>query len=145
MTAVKKEPEIAYSVKDELQNDEVKSLWKSSGFLRYNPDFDWAELPTLLSATDIIVAARHGGRLVGMTRAVTDYCMYCCLIDIMVDEEYSRHGIGRELSRLTRESAGKNVWLVAMAQDSVAGFYRRSGFSRVEGGWSAWILTPPQD
>ena len=141
----KKTLKIVYAVQDELQHHEVKSLWSTSGFLQYNPDFDWAQLPKLLDHSDIIVTARHDGRLIGMTRAVTDFYLYCGLIDIMVDENFARHGIGRELARRTRDAAGKHVWLVALANDAVAEFYKRSGFSRVENDWSAWILTPPGD
>ena len=139
------EPKIVYAIQGELQNHEAKSLWISSGFLQYNPDFNWDEFPNLLKHSDIVVTARHDGRLIGMTRAVTDVSVYCGLIDIMVDNDYKQQGIGRELAWRTREAAGEKAWLVAMSNDAVAGFYKQSGFVRVDDGWSAWILTPPEN
>ena len=138
------EVDIEYAVERNVDPGEVRSLWISSGFIDYVPDFDWAGLPTLLENSNLIVVARHRGRMVGMTRSVTDFTLFCGLVDMMVDPEFQRRGIARELARRTRDAAGCNVWLSAIVPDSASGFYEKAGFVRVENGWSAWILMPPQ-
>ena len=140
----KKEFNVAYSVQDEVGTIEAKALWVSSGYNQYDPNFDWSEFPDLLKNSDIVVTARRDDRLVGMARAVTDFALYCKLIDLMVDAEYTRRGIGRELARRTRDAAGEKAWLVALSNRSAAEFYKRAGFMKVDDEWSAWILTPPE-
>jgi len=55
----------------------------------------------MLQHADVVVTARVEGRLVGVSRAITDfsYCTY--LSDLAVDEAFQRRGIGRELIRRT--------------------------------------------
>lgn len=133
---------IVYALRDDVGTAEAGALWKSSGFFDYAPDFDWREYQDLLKNSDIVVTARDNKRLIGMTRAVTDYYLYCGLVDIMVDANYTRHGIGRELAIRTRDAAGEKAWLVAVADSEAAKFYKHSGFTKVDEAWSAWILTP---
>ena len=85
--------EVSYSVEKSVGIDEVRRLWLSSGFIEYVPDFDWNTLPRMLENSNLIVVARQDGKLVGMTRSVTDFTLYCGLVDIMVDREYQRQGI----------------------------------------------------
>jgi len=136
---------ITYSVEKNVDFEEVRNLWLSSGFSEYVPDFDWNNLRQLLENSNLIVVARHNGKMVGMTRSVTDFTLYCGLVDIMVDPAYQRQGIATELAKRTRDAAGCHVWLSALVQDSVCGFYKKAGFIRVENGWSAWILMPPPE
>lgn len=136
---------ITYSVENSVDFEETRNLWISSEFSQYLPDSDWNILPRLLENSNLIVVARHDGKMVGMTRSVTGFTLYCGLLDIMVDPEYQRQGIATELAKRTRQAAGCNVWLSAMAQDSLCGFYKKAGFVRVEDGWSAWILVPPAE
>ncbi len=82
--------------------------------------------------------------MVGMTRSVTDFALFCGLVDLMVDRDYQRQGIASELVRRTRAAAGENAWLTALASDAVSGFYEKAGWTKVENGWSAWVLIPPE-
>ena len=52
---------------------------------------------------DIIVTARAGGLLVGISRAITDHSFCTYLSDLAVDREYQGRGIGKELIRRTHE------------------------------------------
>ena len=133
-----------YAVEHGLDINDVRRLWEASGFLEYNPDFDWDSLPDLLANSNLILVARHNGDMVGMTRCVTDFALFCGLVDLMVEREYQRQGIGRELVRRTRAAAGKNVWLTALASDAISPFYEFTGWTKVENGWSAWVLMPPE-
>ena len=45
-------------------------------------------------------------RLVGVSRAITDYAWCTYLSDLAVDRAHQRQGIGRELIRRTHEAAG---------------------------------------
>lgn len=89
------------------------------------------------SSADILATARVGGRLVGISRAITDfsYCTY--LADLAVDEAFQRRGIGQELIRRTHEAAGLNTTLILLAAPKARGYYPHIGMS---GHDSCWVI-----
>ena len=91
----------------------------------------------MLRHADLIVTARAGGRLVGVSRAITDfsYCTY--LSDLAVDEAHQRRGIGKELLRRTHEAAGRQTVLILLAAPKARGYYPHIGMT---GHDSCWII-----
>ena len=81
----------------------------------------------MLVHADIIVTARAGGLLVGISRAITDfhYCTY--LSDLAVDRDYQRRGIGKELIRRTHEAAGMHTTLILLAAPKARTYYPHVG------------------
>ena len=77
------------------------------------------------------------GRLVGVSRAITDfsYCTY--LSDLAVDRDYQRQGIGRELIRLTHEAAGLDTMLILLAAPLARTYYPHIGMNPHD---SCWII-----
>ena len=63
-------------------------------------------------ATSINIAAWEGARLVGVARVVTDGAFVAVVPHLMVDPEYRRRGIGRQLLALAVESAPPGPVLV---------------------------------
>ena len=91
----------------------------------------------MLERADIIVTARTNGLLVGVARAITDfsYCTY--LSDLAVDEQFQRHGIGRELVKKTHEAAGLKTHLILVAAPKARDYYPRIGMEQHP---SCWFL-----
>jgi len=91
----------------------------------------------MLRHADVLVTARVDGKLVGISRAITDfsYCTY--LSDLAVDEAYQRRGIGKELVRRTHEAAGLNTTLILLAAPKARGYYPRIG---LQGHDSCWVI-----
>lgn len=91
----------------------------------------------MLRNADVLVTARVDGRLVGVSRAITDfsYCTY--LSDLAVDEDFQRQGIGRELIRRTHEAAGLRTHLILIAAPKARGYYPRIGMT---GHDSCWMI-----
>jgi predicted N-acetyltransferase YhbS len=91
----------------------------------------------MLEHASIIITARLDGRLVGISRAITDfsYCTY--LSDLAVDREQQRRGIGRELIRLTHEVAGLNTHLILLAAPLARSYYPHIGMQPHQ---SCWII-----
>jgi predicted N-acetyltransferase YhbS len=98
----------------------------------------------MLEHADVIITARVAGRLVGVSRAITDfsYCTY--LSDLAVDRDYQRHGIGKELIRLTHDAAGLGTTLILLAAPLARTYYPHIGMSPHD---SCWIIprTTPDD
>ena len=63
-------------------------------------------IAAMLANADIVATARVDGRLVGVSRAISDFAYCTYLSDLAVDEAYQGRGIGRELIRRTHEAAG---------------------------------------
>jgi predicted N-acetyltransferase YhbS len=89
----------------------------------------------MLHHADIIATARVEGRLVGVSRAITDfsYCTY--LSDLAVDEAFQRRGIGRELIRRTHEAAGLNTSLILLSAPKAQTYYPHIGMQRHDSCW----------
>src|SRR5271166_4012557 len=66
----------------------------------------------MLANADIIVTARSGGLLVGISRAITDRAFCTYLSELAVDRDFQGRGIGKELIRRTHESAGHHTLLI---------------------------------
>ncbi len=91
----------------------------------------------MLEHADVIVTARLDGRLIGISRAITDfsYCTY--LSDLAVDVTHQRRGVGKELIRRTHEAAGRQTLLVLLAAPKARDYYPRIGMT---GHDSCWMM-----
>jgi GNAT superfamily N-acetyltransferase len=91
----------------------------------------------MLEHADLIVTARVDGRLIGVSRAITDfsYCTY--LSDLAVDVDYQRRGIGKELIRRTHEAAGRHTLLILLAAPKARSYYPHIGMAAHD---SCWII-----
>ncbi len=91
----------------------------------------------MLEHADVILTARADDRLVGVSRAVTDYSYCTYLSDLAVDEAYQGRGIGRELIRRTHEAAGIHTTLILLAAPKAQTYYPHIGMEQHP---SAWII-----
>ena len=91
----------------------------------------------MLERADLIVTARTDGKLVGVSRAITDYNYCTYLSDLAVDQAFQRRGIGRELIRRTHEAAGVHTNLILLAAPKAQTYYPYIGMERHE---SAWMI-----
>lgn len=112
-------------------------LMRRSTLGERRPIDDPGRIRGMLEHADLIVTARIDGRLVGISRAITDfhYCTY--LSDLAVDEAHQRRGIGKELIRRTHEAAGRQTLLVLLAAPKARGYYPRIGMA---GHDSCWMI-----
>ena len=104
-----------YRLEPDLSAAEFIDLLVRSTLAERRPVADRARIEGMLRGADVVVTARLSGRLVGVSRALTDfhYCTY--LSDLAVCREHQRRGIGRELVRRTHEAAGPSTTLILIA------------------------------
>ena len=91
----------------------------------------------MLEHGNLLCMAWDGGKLVGVARSVTDFEFCCYLSDLAVDKAYQKHGIGRELIRITQSRLGSKAKIILLAAPKAEKYYPRIGF---EAHPSAWIL-----
>ncbi len=130
-------PTIAYSLEPNLSIEEFVDVLVRSTLGERRPLDKPKLIEAMLRNADIIVTARVDGRLVGMSRAITDFAYCTYLSDLAVDEKFQRQGIGRELIRRTHEAAGLSTTLFLVAAPKDEAYYPHIGMKKHE---SCWML-----
>jgi predicted N-acetyltransferase YhbS len=128
--------EVVYALEPELSTDEFVGVLRSSTLAERRPVDDVRRIQGMLRQADVIVTARVGGRLVGVSRALSDfhYCTY--LSDLAVDAEHQGRGIGRELIRRTHEAAGLSTTLILLAAPKARTYYPHIGMTGHDSCWT---------
>jgi predicted N-acetyltransferase YhbS len=85
----------------------------------------------MLQHANLIITARDNGKLVGVSRALSDFAFCTYLSDLAVDEAYQKQGIGKELIRQTKLTSplGK---LILLAAPKAQQYYPRIGMKGFE-------------
>ena len=119
----------------ELRAEEFIRLLERSTLSDRRPVDEADTIRGMLVHADVIVTARAGGLLVGISRAITDfhYCTY--LSDLAVDADWQRRGIGRELIKRTHEAAGIHTTLILLAAPKAQTYYPHVGLAAHESCW----------
>lgn len=127
---------IAYSLEPGLSAEEFRAVLVASTLGDRRPVDDLPRLDRMLRQADVVVTARDGLRLVGVSRAVTDFNYCCYLSDLAVDVAYQRQGIGRRLIAETHKSAGELTSLVLVAAPGAESYYPRIGMQQRPSCWT---------
>ena len=128
--------EIVYALEPALGADEFVDVLKRSTLAERRPVDTPNTIAGMLAHADLIVTARdRRGRLVGVSRAISDfnYCTY--LSDLAVDESFQRRGIGRELIHRTHEAAGLHTTLILLAAPKAESYYPHIGMQAHHSCW----------
>ena len=128
--------EIVYAQEPDLSVEEFADVLRCSTLAERRPMDRIDLLAGMLAHSDLIVTARLEGRLVGVSRALTDfsYCVY--LADLAVDQAVQGRGIGRELIRLTHAAAGKTTMLILLAAPKAETYYPHIGLTPHHSCWT---------
>jgi GNAT superfamily N-acetyltransferase len=128
---------IFYAAEPDLTAREFRDVLIASTLAERRPADDAARLERMLRNADLIVTARDGERLVGVSRAVTDYAYCCYLSDLAVDAAYQRRGIGKRLIDETHARAGNETALILLAAPKAETYYPRIGMQHYP---SCWVI-----
>ncbi|MBI1315138.1 GNAT family N-acetyltransferase [bacterium] len=128
---------VTYQIEPDLTPQDFVDVLRRSTLAERRPIEESATIKAMLANADVIVTARSGNLLIGVSRAISDfgYCTY--LSDLAVDQRFQRQGIGRELIRHTHEAAGFNTTLILLAAPKAVDYYPHIGMSKHE---SCWIM-----
>lgn len=129
--------DISYQLEPELEPAEMIDLLVRSTLAERRPIDEPGTIQDMIRHADIVLTARIDGKLVGLSRAITDfsYCTY--LSDLAVDEAFQRRGIGRELIARTHAAAGLDTTLILLAAPKAENYYPHIGLERHN---SCWII-----
>lgn len=127
---------IVYAIESNLTAEEFIEVLIKSTLSERRPIDDLLRIKKMLAHADLILTARIEGKLVGVSRAISDfvYCTY--LSDLAVDEAYQHKGIGKELIRRTKLEIPQ-AKLILLAAPAAVGYYPKIGMTKFE---NAFVL-----
>ena len=123
-------PQVTYNSNLRISCDEFIDLLKRSTLAERRPVHDPKRIQKMLDYGNVLVTAWSDDKLVGVSRALTDFAFCCYLSDLAVDEQYQHQGIGRELVRLTHDAAGMETQLILLAAPKATNYYPRIGMKQ---------------
>lgn len=127
---------ITYGLEPDLSAENFQAVLHSSTLAERRPAEDMPRLEMMLRQADLIVTARHEGRLIGISRAITDFAYCCYLSDLAVDVAYQRQGVGRQLITETHRAAGVMTTLILVAAPAAEMYYPKVGMQPVRSAWA---------
>ena len=129
-----------YATEPGLTPHDFIDILRRSTLAARRPVNEPATIAGMMAHADIILTARdQTGLLVGVSRAITDYHYCTYLSDLAVDVDYQLQSIGRELIRLTHETAGLRTRLILLSAPAAQSYYPHIGMRRHD---SCWTIDP---
>ena len=80
-----------------------------------------------------VFSAWDGDKLVGLISAMDDGGMTAYIHYLLVDPQYQKMGIGKQLLRMMKEQYADYLRILLVAMDAEIGFYQHCGFEAPEG------------
>ena len=132
----------SYHLESDLPPDEFIDLLHRSTLAERRPVDEPDTIRGMIEHADLIVTARIDGKLVGISRAITDFSFCTYLSDLAVDVAFQQRGIGRELIRRTHEAAGLRTTLILLAAPKAENYYPHVGMTRHNSCWTIPRCSP---
>lgn len=122
---------ITYQIEHNLSPYEFREVLINSTLSERRPIDDYDRIKAMVENANLIITVRDNGKLVGVSRSVTDfvYCTY--LSDLAVDKAYQKLGIGKELIRLTKKESPKAT-LILLAAPAAEDYYPHIGMTKID-------------
>lgn len=127
---------ISFDIKPTLSSDDFIDLLRRSSLAKRRPVDSPDTIRGMLDNAQLIITARYEGRLVGVSRAITDYSYCTYLSDLAVDVDFQNRGIGKELIQRTHEAAGRQTTLILLSAPQAAGYYPHIGMTKHDSCWT---------
>jgi len=122
---------ICYQIVPGLAVEEFRNVLIRCTLGERRPVDDPARLKNMVAHANLIVTARDAGKLVGVSRALSDFAYCTYLSDLAVDIDYQRQGIGKELIRQTKLAAPE-AKLILLSAPAAVDYYPKIGMQRHE-------------
>ena len=81
---------ITYQIGNNLDIDEVIELYRASTLGERRPIADRERMAAMIQNANLVITAWDGAKLVGISRAITDFVYTTYLSDLAVHQDYQR-------------------------------------------------------
>jgi predicted N-acetyltransferase YhbS len=126
---------IEYRTGNQLDLEQVVELYKASTLGERRPIEDRPRFAEMLKKANLVITAWEGDLLVGISRALTDFCYITYLADLAVRVSHQKQGIGKELIRQTQIHGGPKTSMVLLAAPAAEKYYPHIGFTNLPQAW----------
>ncbi|WP_379092695.1 GNAT family N-acetyltransferase [Pedobacter sp. UC225_65] len=99
---------ITYQIENNLDAEEFVAVLSNSTLGERRPIDEPERIAKMLAHGNLIVTARIEGKLIGVSRSLTDFAFCTYLSDLAVDEAYQKQGIGKELDQTDKISYARS-------------------------------------
>ena len=120
---------VSYANEPNLSAEEFQEILNTSTLSQRRPAQDLVRLDRMLRHADIIITARDGKKLIGISRAITDFSYCCYLSDLAVDASYQNRGIGKILIAKTHAAASLQTTLFLVSAPAALEYYPKIGMT----------------
>ena len=112
---------IIYKAKNEINVEEVINVFKSVGWNKNPKD--------ILDAfkNSYYVTAYHNDKLVAFARAISDGVYYTSIFDVIVDPQYQKKGIAKEMMKMLLRKFKGSYFFLSYTEGN-RDFYEKCGF-----------------
>jgi predicted N-acetyltransferase YhbS len=122
---------IEYKIENNLDAEEFRSVLVNSTLGERRPINEPERLKKMVEHGNLIITARDKGKLVGVSRSLTDFVFCTYLSDLAVDREYQKMGIGKELIRITKQEAPQ-AKLILLSAPAAVFYYPKIGMKKFD-------------
>ena len=122
---------IQYQIEENVTLEEFRAVLLNSTLGERRPVDEPERLSAMLQHGNLIVTARDNGKLIGISRSLTDYSFCTYLSDLAVDQDYQKMGIGTELIRQTK-LVTPQAKLILLSAPQAVGYYPKIGMKKWE-------------
>ena len=127
---------IQYREDAKVTAEEAIDLYVRSTLGERRPIDNKETFEAMLKNANLTITAWDQGKLIGISRSLTDFAYVTYLADLAVDQEYQRIGIGKELIAQTQKRLGPNCMIVLLAAPKANEYYEHIGFEHNPRAWT---------
>lgn len=127
---VAQENGIDYFMNRPLDPREIARVYDDSGINRPTKDLD--RIAKMYENSNLVLSAWKDGKLVGVSRALTDFSYCCYLSDLAVTKIEQKSGIGKKLIALTKDQIGPRSMLLLLSAPEAMEYYPKVGFESIK-------------
>lgn len=121
---------ITYRSDVKITANQFIDVLKRSTLAERRPIHNHSSIETMLLHANILITAWVDNKLVGVSRALSDFSFCCYLSDLAVDESYQKKGIGKKLISETHATSGLHTTLILLAAPKAATYYPKIGMEQ---------------
>ncbi|MER3374017.1 MAG: GNAT family N-acetyltransferase [Allomuricauda sp.] len=122
---------IKYNVEHNLEVEEFREVLINSTLANRRPIDNHDTLKKMVEMGNLTITARHKGKLIGVSRSLTDFSFCTYLSDLAVDLSYQKRGIGKELIKRTKMEAPEAKLILLAAPEAIS-YYPKIGMAQYE-------------
>ena len=122
--------QIVYSQHTKISAEDFIELLKRSTLAERRPVHDKERIQSMLDHANILITAWSQDKLVGVSRALSDFSFCCYLSDLAVDIAFQKQGIGKRLIDETHAVSGLSTMLVLLAAPAAKEYYPKIGMEK---------------